>query len=154
MIRNLQSGRYESNESLRERFIRQTCYVGDCIIWTGVLTHEGYGRMKINRRFVMATHIAMQLEGKEIRKGFNADHLCRNPACVNVAHIEEVTPRENTLRGVGPGAMARRTNLCKLGHSLALGDAYIYKGVRHCRKCRIIRHRNWRRRKRGALLLS
>lgn len=36
------------------------------------------------------------------------DHLCRNTRCVNPAHMEPVTNRENVLRGIGPTSRLAR----------------------------------------------
>ena len=36
-----------------------------------------------------------------VAPGMVRDHLCRNTACVNPAHLEIVTSRENTLGGIG-----------------------------------------------------
>jgi hypothetical protein len=36
-----------------------------------------------------------------IPEGHQLDHLCRQPACVNPAHLEPVTQTENIRRGAG-----------------------------------------------------
>lgn len=37
--------------------------------------------------------------GTKIAPGMHIDHKCRNPRCVNPAHLEPVTPSENMRRG-------------------------------------------------------
>lgn len=53
-------------------------------------------------------------QGKEI------DHLCRQPDCVRPEHLEQVTHRENTIRGKNWAVQIRRhretTGLCVAGH--------------------------------------
>jgi hypothetical protein len=39
-------------------------------------------------------------ENGPIPEGLQIDHLCRNPGCVNPAHLELVTNAENTQRGL------------------------------------------------------
>lgn len=69
-----------------------------------------------------------------IPDGLVIDHLCRVKACCNPAHLEPVTSRENSLRGMGRNIIAWRTNTCRRGHSLL--DAYVGKKGRRCRVCR------------------
>lgn len=62
------------------------------------------------------------------------DHLCRNPACVNPAHLEPVTRKENVRRGYWG------KNHCKHGHVYDDENTRWYtfkngKKVRFCRTC-------------------
>ncbi len=68
------------------------------------------------------------------------DHLCRNPLCVNVDHMELVTVEENTRRGYSPSAVCGRKSECKNGHLLTSDNLRVNKRgdgrtFRTCRKC-------------------
>jgi hypothetical protein len=63
-----------------------------CWIWLGSKDRLGYGLTKPYRRYY-ERHIGA------IPAGHVIDHLCRNPSCVNPAHLEAVTLRENNRRG-------------------------------------------------------
>lgn len=104
-----------------------------CWLWTGSKDTGGYGRARWPRRAVMAHRIAYELTRGRIPDGLQIDHLCRNRACVNPSHLEPVSARENTLRGLGPAALNARKVVCKRGHSLE--GARLYRGSRYCREC-------------------
>ncbi|WP_414654556.1 HNH endonuclease signature motif containing protein [Intrasporangium sp.] len=74
-----------------------------------------------------------------IPEGLVLDHLCRNRACCNPAHLEPVTIRENILRG----EPANRTH-CPHGHAYTPENTRIDNNMRSCRTC--IRERARRRR--------
>lgn len=71
-----------------------------CWIWNGYKDKErGYGKTRWKNRTFRA-HIRSWLEsGREIDDGMQLDHLCRQTACVNPDHLEQVTPTENMRRG-------------------------------------------------------
>lgn len=79
-----------------------------CWLWTGAHATEGYGYFRVgshrdgSRRNLRAHRVTYELLHSEIPEGLEPDHLCRRPACVNPAHIEIVTTRENQLRGTNP----------------------------------------------------
>lgn len=74
-----------------------------CWIWLASKT-KGYGALgrRIDGRNVtlQAHRVAYELAVGAIPDGLVLDHLCRNPSCVNPAHLEPVTNAENLRRGV------------------------------------------------------
>jgi hypothetical protein len=71
-----------------------------CWTYTGDLNRNGYGweRYKGNRR--MIHRIVYALLGFVCPPKYVLDHRCRVRCCCNPHHLEPVTPRENTLRGI------------------------------------------------------
>lgn len=82
-----------------------------------------------------------------IPDGFVLDHLCRVPACVNPAHLEPVTQRTNTIRGVSPAAENAALTSCRRGHPFDEANTYVTsKGRRQCRACQADRCRQYEQR--------
>ena len=72
-----------------------------------------------------------------IPKGLTIDHVkskeCISTLCVNPAHLEAVTLRENILRGNGLAAMNAKKTHCPQGHPY---DYVNSAGARGCSICR------------------
>jgi hypothetical protein len=107
-----------------------------CWLWIAAKDTHGYGRFWDGERLLMAHRVTHENRFGPIPTGLQSDHLCRVRACVNPDHIEPVTPKENTLRGNGPSAIAARKTHCIHGHEFSTNNTRVYRGKRHCRTCR------------------
>jgi HNH endonuclease len=97
----------------------------------------GYGQFSVGRQKGLLAHrVAYELWYGEIPAGTEVDHVCRNRACCNPAHLEAVTHRVNTLRGAAPSAVNAVKTECGNGHKFTSANTYIDKrGSRCCRAC-------------------
>lgn len=113
-----------------------------CWVFTGHLNDSGYGiivRKAEGRPHIRAHRYYYELSVGSVPEGLVLDHLCRNRACVNPAHLEPVTNAENVARG----AFAMRTH-CPKGHPYDEVNTYVGPngGGRQCVACRA-EYRAW-----------
>lgn len=88
-----------------------------CLLWTGRVDRDGYGRMTLgqtssgNPRPALVHRVAFELSHGGIAPGMTVDHTCRNDdischggsecvhrRCIEPSHLEAVTHRENCAR--------------------------------------------------------
>jgi hypothetical protein len=112
-----------------------------CWLWTASTDSNGYGqfvtgsRTDGSRRQWRAYRFAYEAIVGQVRHGLQLDHVCRVRRCVNPAHLEAVTSRENTLRGESPAAANATKTHCPAGHPYVGDNLRIYRGWRRCRAC-------------------
>lgn len=109
----------------------------ECWSWTGRIATNGYGRMVIDGKQQTAHRVSYFLRHGAIDPEMVIDHLCRNRACVNPDHLEQVTQKTNVRRG--DLAVRLRTGICALGHSIT-GENAMPQGKKAnrtpiCRSC-------------------
>jgi hypothetical protein len=126
----------------------------ECWPWLGLLRPEtGYGRFPADGKIVSAHRFAwVMVAGRDPLPGMELDHLCRNRACVNPAHLEEVSWGENTRRSNNPAGRNSRKTHCLRGHPFDEVNTYIRPdGMgRGCRQCNRERQARFQSGKRGA----
>lgn len=101
---------------------RAAATASGCWEWQGHRDCLGYGRYSWRRARAAGVsyfaHRALyELSVGRIPEDLQLDHLCRNPSCVNPAHLEPVTNRENQMRSpVAFTASNARKMHCPAGH--------------------------------------
>lgn len=112
-----------------------------CWFWKGSKTCNGYGQMSFaGKRHLAHRFVYELLEGK-IPETADLDHLCRNRNCVNPAHLDYVSRRDNLLRGTLRNQNSDVTH-CIRRHSFTVENTYLTKdNRRQCRICIKIRYK-------------
>lgn len=128
----------------RFHYLTSIDWASGCWLWTGnrnkgeTQTHS-YGRFKSGDAHTLAHRFSYEHFVGPIPGGFELDHLCRNPPCINPLHLEPVTHAENMARG----AYAMRTH-CPRGHEYTPENTYLARRrngqrFRQCRTCETAR---------------
>jgi hypothetical protein len=141
---------------LPERFWNKVhpCPMTGCWLWMASSNRGGYGQLRVAElgRPVVAHKIAYEALVGQIPEGLFLDHVrargCVSRGCVNPAHLEPVTNRENVIRGNSASAnrarAATRTH-CPSGHEYSHSNAR----QRFCRICRNESSKQYQARKRA-----
>jgi hypothetical protein len=142
-----------------ERFWSKVQKTADCWVWKASVAGPGkYGHFHVSggstaakgRVRVYAHRWSYEEVVGPIPDGLELDHLCRNPRCVNPAHLEPVTHAENHRRRrgfrTGPYNVG---DACRHGHPRNAENtginAYGYRFCRPCARAKTARYAQKRR---------
>jgi len=132
-------------KSVIERFLNKIDVSDDCWEWKACKNNRGYGVFTIKHKNILAHRYIYEYYHGMICPDLTIDHLCRNHACVNPEHLEQVTQRENVLRGFSKQAENAKKTHCIHGHEFTEENTYIRTvGGRACRTCSLYGNRKYR----------
>lgn len=127
-----------TEERFREKYEEDA---NGCWIWTAS-QNKGYGLFWLAGANRPAHRVSYEMRVGPIPDGLVIDHLCRTPLCVNPAHMEPVTTRENLHRGIGFAALNVVKTHCPKGHEYTPDNVHVTNiGGRRCKTCMSIRAR-------------
>jgi hypothetical protein len=124
--------------------------MSECEIWQGYKSQTGYGMKVVNYKRLKAHRWIWSQANGEIPNGYVLDHKCHGEAltkgeckggfscihraCVNLDHLELVTPSENIKRGIQ--AIDNRAT-CRKGHDYKNPKNIMLRanGKRECSQC-------------------
>lgn len=110
--------------------------VTSCWLWKAATNGSGYGMFNFNGAAGRSAHVvSYEWFVGAVADGLEIDHLCCHKRCVNPAHLEAVTKRENFER------WHRTVTHCKRGHEFTpentrVWSAGVGKVSRYCLTCR------------------
>ncbi len=117
--------------------------VGGCLLWTAGTAGRGgrYGLVSVNGRQVLAHRVSYELAHGAIPEGYEVDHLCSNPLCVEPTHLEAVPAAENKRRtwqrGRGRNGQESKA-ACPAGHAYdrvrTRGDGRVFRACSRCER--------------------
>ena len=127
---------------LIERFLNKV-RVSDsgCWEWTGFVKPNGYGNIAIHNKPRYTHRTIYEYYYGNIDSNLTIDHLCRNRRCCNPNHLEQVTTKENLMRGNGLASQNAKKTHCPQGHEYNHQNTYTHPntGFRSCLTCKKIR---------------
>lgn len=108
-----------------------------CRVWLGTRISSGYGSVSCKGGPKYTHRVAYEAFVGPLKPKMHIDHLCRNIACCNPWHLEQVTCRENMLRSKRHESM-----FCKRGHPRTPANKYTRpNGASFCVPCERSRHK-------------
>jgi len=120
-----------------------------CWEYLGCRDRDGYGQFQLGNKSKKAHRFSYEYYHGFIDSSLTVDHLCRNRACCNPTHLQQISIKENVFHGISFSAINLRKTHCFNGHPFSGKNLLITNNRRVCRICS--RHNNQRYRERKIL---
>ena len=124
---------------LAKRFVNSR----GCWVWKGGVVTDGYGRIRVSGRSLGVHRAAFwafkrKWPGKKL-----VLHKCDNPPCFNPEHLMLGTALENVKQAFERGGRkpAGYKKVCLRGHRFTESNTYLYRGIKQCKKCKVVRRK-------------
>lgn len=88
------SVRHYTKRSIAKRLERLSVQRGECRIFVGALSQQGYGQFSLNAKTVYAHRAAWFAKHGEMPMAYLL-HSCDTPACISLDHLREGTQKDN-----------------------------------------------------------
>lgn len=100
-----------------EAFASRTERRGDCLVWTGAKTLDGYGQLGVRGKMTRAHRYAWERERGPVPEGMWIDHTCYEPSCCEVSHLRLADAAQNgqNRNGAMPGSSTGVRNVYRNG---------------------------------------
>lgn len=109
--------------------------------WEWLLSQNtyGYGKIWLNKKTVQTHRLMFEYYCGSICPDLTINHLCRNRNCCNPIHLEQISNKENVLKGTGISAINAKKTHCIHSHEFTPDNTYITPdNKRNCKTCRKI----------------
>jgi len=125
------------DERAKTRLLSKIKVVGNCWVRTISVHTDGYSVFDYKGRDIMSHRASYLLFKGDLDPKLTIDHLCRNRACINPEHLEQVTMKENVHRSPFTRASinSKKTH-CPQGHKYTTKNTKMINTGKS-RKCRI-----------------
>lgn len=127
--------------------------INDCWLWVGPRQKTGHGKFYWKGKYTSSYRAFYKKFINNDIDGLDVDHICNNPPCMNLSHLQAITSRANTLRGTSPPAVNVHKTECPVGHSYTTENTKVSKkGNRSCRECSRVAWRAYYYKRKGTEL--